>query len=185
VPYRETVTLGATDRIERDFLLKRAVNTLAEVEVKAAAVPVDMRLAEFEDRRKIGLGKFLSQEVLAKAQGRKLADVLRSQVAGLRPVAMGSSAAMMSTRGASSFRMPSGDAMDRRRGATQQCYVQVIVDGMLRYRGQQNESLFDINSIAPDQLAGVEYHTLSSTPSQYTSGGAACGTLILWTRMRY
>jgi hypothetical protein len=184
VPYRETMTFGATDRIERDFVLKRAATTLAEVEVKETAVRVDMRLAAFEERRKLGLGKFITQDVLEKTEGRKLGDVLRSRIAGLRPIAVGSGAAMVGTRGPS-LRMPSGDASDRRQGAMSQCYVQVIVDGSIRYRSQQNEKLFDINSIAPDQLAGVEFYTTSTTPLQYNSTGATCGTLIIWTRTRY
>ena len=183
VPYRETVTFGATDRIERDFLLKRAVNTLAKVEVLAAGAPVDMRLAAYEERRRLGHGKFLTQDVLAKAEGRKLADVLRSHVAGLRPVAVGSVNAIVSTRGPMR-NMPAGDDFDARQGARPQCYVQVIVDGVIRYRSQRGEKLFDINSIAPDHLAGVEYYTSATTPPQYNATGATCGTLILWTRMQ-
>jgi hypothetical protein len=81
--------------------------------------------------------------------------------------------------------MPSGDASDRRQGAMSQCYVQVIVDGIIRYRSQVEEKLFDVNSIAPDQLAGVEYYSGSTTPMQYSSPGTTCGTLIIWTRTRY
>jgi hypothetical protein len=184
VPYRETMSFGANERIERDFVLKRAATTLAEVEVKEKAVPVDMRLAAFEERRKLGTGKFITQDVLEKTEGRKLGDVLRSRIAGLRPITVGSGAAMVSMRGPS-LRMPSGDASDRRQGAMAQCYVQVIIDGMIRYRSQPDEKLFDINSIAPDQLAGVEYYTQSSTPLQYRSPGTTCGTLIIWTRTRY
>ena len=90
---------------------------------------------------------------------------------------------MMSTRGPMQ-NMTAGDEFDRRQGATSQCYVQVIVDGLYRYRGQRGEKLFDINSIAPDHLAGVEYYTVATTPPQYNASSARCGTLILWTRVR-
>jgi hypothetical protein len=184
VPQTETVTFGATDRIERDYYLKRAVTTLAEVEVKAKTTALEPRLAEFEARRKLGLGKFITQDVLEKAEGRKLADVLRTWVPGLRAIPVGSGNAMASTRGGGG-RLPSGDRVDRMQGATPQCYVQVIVDGLALYRSQPGEKLFDLNTIMPTQLAGVEYHSTSTTPMQFNSMGAPCGTLILWTRIRY
>jgi hypothetical protein len=189
VPQRETITFGATDRIERDFLLKRAVNTLAEVEVKAAATPVDRRLAEFEARRALGVGRFLTQDVLEKAEGRKLADVLTAKVSGLHGNSFGAERAIASSRGVLSLqpkKLPSGDGVDIHfKQARPDCYVQVVVDGMIRYKGTVNEKLFDINSIAPDQLAGLEFYTTSETPPQFNGSGSPCGTLVLWTRMRY
>lgn len=186
LPHRETVTLGATDRIERDFLLKRSAKTLADVEVRASAVPVDLRLAQFEERRKQGFGRFITQDLLQKAEGRQLGNFLSSRIPGLRGASIGGSQnAMASTRGAISLsKTPAGDLSDAKRGATPQCYVQVIVDGIVRYRSQPGEKLFDINTILPEQLAGVEYYTTSTTPQQYNSTGTPCGTLVIWTKMR-
>jgi hypothetical protein len=185
VPHRETVTFGAGDRIERDFLLRRAVNTLAEVEVRAEVKPVEMRLAEYEARRKLGFGHFITQDILEKAQGRRLADLLTSRLAGIHANTVGGERAMASSRGANSINaLPAGDLSDVRRGARADCYVQVIVDGIVRYRSANGEKLFDINSVQPDQLAGVEYYTVSQTPRQFAGTGAMCGTLVIWTRMR-
>jgi hypothetical protein len=186
VPYRETVTFGATDRVERDFLLRHAVNTLAEVEVKASVAPVDMRLAEYEARRKLGFGHFITQEVLEKSEGRKLSDVLTSKVPGLHGNNFGNERAIASSRGVLSLQnLPHGDDIDyHSKQARPDCYVQVVVDGMIRYKGVAREKLFDINSIPPEQLAGIEYYTTSQTPPQFNGTGSPCGTLVIWTRMR-
>jgi hypothetical protein len=39
------------------------------------------------------------------------------------------------------------------------------MDGMIRYKGTVNEKLFDISSIAPEQLAGLEFYTTSQPPA--------------------
>lgn len=187
VQLNETVIFGANDRIERDFLLKRATNTLATVDVKADASPdvETVRLADFEERRKFGIGRFLTQDFLEKQDGRQLADVLGGKIPGLRGYNMGGAQrAMASSRGISSIVLKlSGDATDRARGATVQCYVQVVVDRQIRYRGTPGEALFDVNTIEPASIAGVEYYTMAQTPSQFSGTGATCGTLVIWTRM--
>jgi hypothetical protein len=90
---------------------------------------------------------------------------------------------MASARGAS--QLESGDAFDRKQGASPQCSVQVILDGLAIYRGERGEKLFDLNTISPTQLAGVEDHTPATTPQQFAGRGGGCGTLVIWTRMRY
>jgi hypothetical protein len=57
-------------------LLKPATTTLAAVEVRGEGVP-----PAFEERRKVGIGRFMGPEDLAKHKGRMLGDVV-SQVSG-------------------------------------------------------------------------------------------------------
>ncbi len=63
-----------------------------------------------------------------------------------------------------------------------QCFVQVIVDRMVRYNGIQ--PLFNINMLEPGTIAGIEYFTTAQMPAQFNGTGSACGTLVIWTRMR-
>ena len=167
-PVQETITFGPNSHIERDYLLARSTTTLSKVQVKADATVDDMRLAEFNERRTLGFGRFLTQDVFEKADGRRLSDVLSSRIPGLRSASRGG--AMASTRGVLSFR-------DQR-----PCFVQVIVDRMIRYNGTQ--SPFDVNTIEPATIAGIEYFTTSQTPAQFNNTGTPCGTLVIWTRMR-
>jgi hypothetical protein len=171
-PAQETITFGATDRVERDYLLARATTTLTPVEVKTSGSVDAVRLAEFEERRKLGFGRFLTQDVMEKATGRSLSDVLAGRIPGLRSTSLGGTQrAMVSTRGALNMQRP-----------TRPCLVQVIVDGMIRYNG--NQEPFNINGIEPMNVAGIEYYTTSQTPVQFNGTGTPCGTLVVWTRMR-
>ena len=53
---------------------------------------------------------------------------------------------------------------------------------MIRYNGSQG--LFDMNTIDPANVAGIEYFTTSQTPAQFNGTGTPCATLVIWTRMR-
>jgi hypothetical protein len=51
------------------------------------------------------------------------------------------------------------------------------------YRSTPGEKLFSIDAIDPTDVAAVEFYTVSQTPLQFNStGGAPCGTLVIWTR---
>lgn len=184
VPYHETIVFGEGDKIERDILLKRSINALASVSISASLSMIDVRMAGFEERRKMGMGRFITQAELEKAGGRQLGNFLVSKLGGVRAASMGGGQnAIASARGVSSFsKVPSGDLSDVKRGAKPECYVQIIVDDIIWYRGQVGEKLVDINSFLPEYVAGIEYYTTSTTPSRFV--GTACGTLIIWTRMR-
>ncbi len=169
-PLEETIAFDATGRVERDYLLAPATTTLAEVEVTADGSLEAMRLAEFNDRRALGIGRFLTRDDLDKANGRDLDDVLIGRIPGVRSVVVGSARAMISSRGPPSRRGPPA------------CFVKVIVDGMVRYNG--SPPLFDINNIDPTDIAGIEYFTSAQTPAEFNGTGSPCGTLVIWTRGR-
>ncbi len=173
------------DIVERDFLLRASLNVLSEVEVKGNAPSGNNpRIAEFDERRRLGIGRFLTQADFEKPEGRKLSDVLTSRIAGIRTVSYGSRQAIISSRGLTSINMmPAGDGMDRRMGATARCYVQVIVDDIVRYRSAPGEQLLNIDTIDPSRIAAAEYYSASQTPAQFNRGGnAPCGTLVIWSR---
>jgi len=173
VGVEETVVFDVNGRVERDYLLARSATTLATVNVTAEANVEASRMAEFNARRALGIGRFLTQDELAKTEGRKLSDVLASRIPGLRSVSIGGTQrAMVSTRGTVTVEMRS----------RRNCYVQVIVDRMIRYNDAQTP--FDINTIEPETIAGVEYYTTSQIPGQFNNTGTPCGTLVIWTRMR-
>lgn len=179
------INFEVDDIVERDFRLRTSPNVLSEVEVKAdASSSRSPRIAEFDERRKMGLGHFLTQSDFEKAEGRKLSDVLTSRIAGIRTVSYGSRQALISSRGLISIsKMPAGDGMDRRMGATSRCYVQVIVDDIVRYRSAPDEQLLNIDTIDPSRIAAAEYYSASQTPAQFNRGGnAPCGTLVIWSR---
>jgi hypothetical protein len=77
-----------------------------------------------------------------------------------------------------------GDSMDRRKGAPRGCYSQVYVDNVRVFSSDVGEALFNINSIPPSTIQGIEYYAnRSETPIQYASNKAECGTMLIWTRI--
>jgi hypothetical protein len=91
------------------------------------------------------------------------------------------------------------------------CHVQVVLDGTVisssnqlraprphagsegmggrggitdpRSQVQGGDDAVDLNLFFSDQLEGVEFYPdATTTPMQYRTGAANCGTLMLWTR---
>jgi hypothetical protein len=75
------------------------------------------------------------------------------------------------------------DAGDKIRGAKPGCCPNVFVDGVQVYHGRNEEPLFDINSIRPDELEGMEYFAgPSETPALYMSLDMSCGVAVIYTK---
>ena len=74
--------------------------------------------------------------------------------------------------------------LDRRKGAQRGCYSQVYVDNVRVFSSDAGEALFNINSIPPSAIQGIEYYaSREETPVQYASSRAECGTMLIWTRI--
>lgn len=158
-----TLYFFAGQEIETDFALRPLGQELAKVEVTAAPPSGDNpRIAEFDERRKLGLGRFLTQAELEKTEGRKLVDVLISRIPGLRRGPGGGS--LVSGRGVSSRRNDS-------------CPIRIVFDGI------PDASLLSMNEMDPSTFAAIEYYTPATLPPQFNfDGNNPCGTLLLWSR---
>lgn len=63
------------------------------------------------------------------------------------------------------------------------CLAAVMVDGAMAYSGGEGEPVFDINSIRPEDMAGVEYYGGGAAmPIAYNATRATCGLVVIWTR---
>lgn len=182
-PLTALLAFAPGDSVGRDFVLAREATQLDTVHVVEAAVP-NLRLGKmmgFAERQKNGFGTFFDAAIIEKQHDRRLSDIIQSR-AQVRVMPLGSGAAIASRRGIS-LNGPSGDGTDRRRGARPACYSQVFIDGLRVYYPATDKALFDINSIQPDQLQGIEYYAGgATTPTEYSGLGANCGTLLLWTK---
>jgi hypothetical protein len=137
----------------------------------------------FEDRRRAGIGKFFTSDLLRSQVHRPLSDVL-SQTPGVRlvrrPTRCGAGFAV-ATRGATTpqpwMRCATGDRFPVA------CYVSVFLDGISLYTTGSIEPI-DLNQFAVNGLEAIElYRGPSETPIQYQGTGSACGALLLWTRV--
>jgi hypothetical protein len=165
-----TITAGPPLEVEVDLdPLPQELQRVVTVAPRDAAR--NIAYAEFEERRAMGLGRFLTREELVREEGRSLDALLRARVPGLRIWDVGSARVAGSSRGNISI-LPRGDS---------RCFVQVIVDNVIRYQTGGTLPPFDLRSLDPGMIAGIEFYTPSSTPAEFNRGStAACGTLLIW-----
>ena len=105
----------------------------------------------------------------------------------------------MGGRGPQSFLRngPQVSEFDKRRGAKSGlCYAAVVVDGIFVFSGSgdapqsesghgpnSGEELFNINSIPPSQIAGIEvYNGPATMPAKLSGPRMACGLVVIWTK---
>lgn len=183
-PLRTTITVPSPDNEEHLLRLVPASTELVPVKVTASLV--DRRLALFESHRSSNYGgSFITGEQLVKERGRPIADVLQGVVGSDIVRGRGSAAFFATRRGYDSFlNMPKSRSADRARGASSGlCYAAVVINNVFVYRGDDDEELFDLNQLAPDDIIALEVYKGGATmPLEYNTTRKACGLLVVYTR---
>ena len=60
----------------------------------------------------------------------------------------------------------------------------MLLDGLLVYIGSRPGMLFDVNTIVPSTLEGVEYYaSAGQAPVKFNRYDNQCGVLVLWSRI--
>ena len=171
--------------MDTDFLLSRNVQTLGQVNVRGEAK--SRWLLEFAERKNSGQGgHFLDEAWLAKMQGRSMGEIMTA-IPGATTYrgTYSSSAWVGSARGQQSvggvFQL---DQSDKSRGApANQCWAAVFIDGAAVFTGGVGQLLFDINTLDPTTIAGIEYYAgNASIPSRFNSSRNTCGALLIWMK---
>jgi hypothetical protein len=160
-----TIAISSSGELTVDFVLAVAKTTLKEIRVKERYAA---RLVDFDERRRFKIGRFLTSELFEEAKGQNLSQILMRNIPGVFTSGTGFQQQLVSGRG-------------------KKCAVQVIVDGLIRYNGRPNDGQFDINGLRSDDVIGVEFYTVATTPAQFNStggrsGGSQCGTIVIWTK---
>lgn len=155
--------IAASDTIATDFLLSATATKLGTVKVSVSrSERYRVRLQGFEERRKIGLGRFLDGDFFEKNRTRALGVLLVSRIAGIRTI---------KTLG--------GEMLVGERYGSR-CRPQIIVNGIVR-------DDFDLESVTTDEVIGFEYYSVASTPAEFArsgtrEGGSQCGTAVFWLK---
>jgi CarboxypepD_reg-like domain/TonB-dependent Receptor Plug Domain len=174
---------SGADTLAADFALTAIAVPLDTVNVVGGAGTQHGKFLEFEERRAHGGGAFLTRSDLDKEKDRQLGEIL-AKLPGVRVNRYGAESAVASSRYSATQQSRGGDAMDRRKGAPRGCYSQVYIDNVRVFSSDVNEALFNINSIPPSTIQGIEYYpSRDETPIQYASYRAECGTMLIWTRI--
>jgi hypothetical protein len=181
--------------VSLDRVLTRSAmsSVLPERVVTAAApeAPTPAKLAEFIERRKTASGHFVDRSQMEKAENgmRTTGDVL-SSVPGVL-VRRGSTKAWLASGRAIStgcaFCATSVTQLlpsDVAAGARPACFMDVYLDGAMVFDSRRApDGLFDVNTIPPDQIAGIEvYSSIAQVPVKYHRTGSLCGVVLIWTR---
>jgi hypothetical protein len=140
--------------LTHQFELERLPYELPEVVVKEKE---GRRFADFERRRQSGMGAFLTQERIERANTASLVDVLVT-VRGVQQVCISNQCV------AKMVRSPPG------------CYPQYYLDG--------NESSAYFARVTPPQdVKGIEiYRGSSETPGEFQGSNSGCGVIAIWTK---
>jgi len=64
------------------------------------------------------------------------------------------------------------------------CFPAVYIDDLLAHSGGADPARLD-DLLAPAAIAGIEvYPSTAGLPAKYQAGGARCGVIVIWTRVR-
>ena len=181
---RAWITFGAARTVERNFLLGRATA------LDTIAVTAQRSMGEFEDRRKLGLGTFLTREQLAKDENFDLSTVL-NRLSGMRLIRVGSAAYAASGRSASDSFVLRQEFCAKLRFEGREpdppnncaCFAQIYLDNVLLYGAVAGETVPDINNIPVIAIEAMEYYSgPSQAPVQFNRFNSNCGILVIHTR---
>jgi hypothetical protein len=130
---------------------------LAEVVVKGKQPLWVRRYADFERRRRSGMGYFLTQEQIERTNPSALIDVLVT-VRGVGQVCLSNDCI------AKMVRSPPG------------CYPQYYLDG-------QESTAYFARHTPPRDVRGIEiYRGSSETPGEFLGTNSGCGVIAIWTK---
>ena len=135
--------------------------------VRIAASRLTRVTRGFEERRRSGFGRFLTQEDVSRRHPLVTSDLFHT-VAGLQVEQMAQKRVLMN-----------GMFGDR-------CFPAIYIDGMY----MSDLSADDIDGMVhPDEVAGIEVYTGARAPAQFSRGlagighvGDQCGSIVIWTQ---
>ncbi|HUR00321.1 MAG TPA: carboxypeptidase regulatory-like domain-containing protein [Gemmatimonadaceae bacterium] len=134
--------------------------------VVTARVSHALETVGFEERKKRGLGQYVTAADIEKHNYNYMTEIVRSRV----PFAQ-------------LERRTSGPALIQQRRTTSRggACVRYFVDDVEWFQ----ISATDIDAINPKEVAGIEFYRGSSTPVRYSSGAVGdCTTVVIWTKTR-
>jgi len=157
-PKTDTIEVADAGDARREYRLSRVQATLPEV--RSTTTLTDRRLADFYDRRRFGMGRFLDSTEFANTVGTRTSDRLRRLPGVMIGRGRFSEAYVWSSRG--------------------RCAASVWMDGLNLGTG------FDVNTLDPSIILAIEwYPSPGMTPVQYSMvkrGASHCAAIVIWTK---
>jgi hypothetical protein len=160
-PVQNNFHVDMGEKLVREFTLATSLDTLAAVTIVGAkGERIPLRLQGYEDRKLWGSGRYIDRAQLEKHPSEQMSTALRRMPG------------MQVKRGVGS--------MVHAVNSRENCPVNLFLDGMPIHA----PTLFDLNTLPPSTLAGIEYYASGATiPAQYHKMGfERCGVMLIWTK---
>ena len=171
-PQTLMVEISPADTVPLTILLVALTPTLPTVVTRDSAPKyIGPGLRSFEERRKTGLGRYITETELRKHENARMTNVVQQfpsvrVVCPTRGQRQGECFAI-STRPASRRALLGGA-----------CEIDLYIDGIV-----VNDN--DLQKLNVNEFAAVEFYSGAATiPAQYSRSGSSCGVMLLWTRER-
>ena len=159
VPVAVAMALAGVDTLRPSFEMRRIATALDTMIVTAKSAVA--RLQEFERRRSMGEGHFITAADMERSGSVYVADIIR----------------VVPSVGISEKRAGVQIAYNLR-PSSHSCPFQIFLDGMPMPSGTNLANL-----PPPKDLAGIEIYSGPATaPLQYSFGDTSCGVILLWTK---
>jgi hypothetical protein len=163
-PLRMAVNLMAAATIERSIELDSTTaaplaeaQKLPEVEINAPSNPTNYRLVDFERRRLLGRGQYLTETEIVKSGAYNVNDLVKNMRGVLYECGGGAGCHVYMAR------------------APMRCRPEYVVDGQV---------MNDFGPVTPirDIIALEVYSGPTEVPGEYAGRFAGCGVVVIWTR---
>lgn len=162
------VALAAGEVVVVELFLGRNAAPLSPITItERRPARLNPLQAGFEERRRTGMGTFMTREDIEQRKARMVYDLLLG-VPGLE----------LRERGGGRI------SMTRAAGSVA-CQPLIYLDGVRANRSTDPASMVQslLKAIPADHLEGVEiYKGRSQLPAEFGSADARCGAVVLWTR---
>lgn len=171
-PTSGMIEVPARDTLRLSYVLDRSSNILDTVQVRGTRVT--MRMREFDHRRQLGIGQFITQEEIDRRGSIATSDFLRY----MRGVEVSQVTSNLFA-GTQVYSRREGAGLSD--GAGSRCAMQVLLDGIILPKN------FNLDLLPPPkQVAGIEVYSGAATiPPQFGGPDRRCGVVAVWTRDGY
>lgn len=186
-PLRVRVTLARSDTATAEAILVPDRVQLEPIVVTGSPNrPRGIGREAFEERRKLGFGKFIDSTELRRRNYARMSDVLSAL-----GVYMIQHQEMVSEgqRGPLEMRAASSRRSGLDLAGPSPCWMGVILDGITLYRATSTGTVANIpppdfrKDIEVSNLEAVEvYRSAAEVPIEFGGNSASCGVIVLWTK---
>ena len=174
-PTSAVVQVAANDTLRPSYSLERVGTTLSAAVVTAERTSI--RLKEFNDRRRVGLGQYMTADEIDQHHVLSATELMRRfSTVNVSPSNTNSSGGSPDQYALS--RREGGSLFGAVGGQNGYCAMQVWVDNV------RMPLPFNLDLLpSPRDLAGIEvYAGPATTPPQFQGFDATCGVILIWTK---